>query len=117
MGTASLYAKLLLQDPDFSAQATAYRLDILRRANNPRSAADKQLKPYLRNQQMLTSLIYNRLSTDDTFAAPLLAGYARYTAARVLDRKAVLAELAADLDTITPSLKSTILQYLGHIVA
>ncbi len=109
MGTASLYAKLLLQDPDFAAQATAYRLDLIRRANNPRSAADKQLKPYLRNQQMLTSLIYNRLSSDEDFAAPLLAGYARYTAAHVLDRQAVLAELSAELDTITPFLKSTIL--------
>ena len=109
MGTASLYAKLLLQDPDFAAQATAYRLDILRRANNPRSAADKQLKPYLRNQQMLTSLIYTRLSSDESFAAPLLAGYARYTAAHVLDRKAVLIQLAADLDSLILSLKSTIL--------
>ena len=110
MGAASLYAKLLLQDPDFTAQATAYRLDLIRRANNPRSAADKQLKPYLRNQQMLTSLIYNRLSTDESFAAPLLAGYARYTAAHALDRKAVLAQLAAELNTLTPFLKSTILQ-------
>ena len=109
MGAASLYAKLLLQDPDFAAQATSYRMEFIRRANNPRSAADKQLKPYLRNQQMLTSLIYSRLSSDETFAAPLLAGYARYTAAHVLDRQAVLAELAAELDTITPSLKSTIL--------
>ena len=104
MGAASLYAKLLLQDPDFAAQATTYRLDTIRRANNPRSAADKQLKPYLRNQQMLTSLIYNRLSTPDSFAATLLAGYARYTAAHVLDRKAVLAELAA----LTPSLRAII---------
>ena len=106
MGTASLYAKLLLQDPDFAAQTTAYRLDLIRRANNPRSAADKQLKPYLRNQQMLTSLIYTRLSTDEAFAAPLLAGYTRYTAAHVLDRQAVLIQLAADLDTLSPSLKS-----------
>ena len=132
MGAASLYAKLLLQDPDFAAQATAYRLDILRRATNPRSAADKQLKPYLRNQQMLTSLIYALLSaatladaspspetpqgstaheaTPASFAATLLAGYVRYTAAHVLDRKAVLAELSAELDTLTPSLKSILLQ-------
>ena len=119
MGAASLYAKLLLQDPDFAAQATAYRLDLLRRANNPRTAADKRLKPYLRNQQMLTSLIYNRLSAatladaspspDAPLAQTILAGYARYTAARVLDRKAVLADLSAELDTLTPSLKSTIL--------
>ena len=108
MGAASLYAKLLLQDPDFAAQATTYRLDTIRRANNPRSAADKQLKPYLRNQQMLTSLIYNRLSTPDSFAATLLAGYARYTAAHVLDRKAVLAELAAELAALTPSLRAII---------
>lgn len=108
MGSASLYAKLLLQDPEFSAQATAYRLDLIRRANNPRSAADKQLKPYLRNQQMLTSLIYNRLSTDGTFAAPLLAGYIRYTSAHALNRKAVLAELAAELDSIAPSFHAII---------
>ena len=108
MGAASLYAKLLLHDPDFAAQATTYRLDTIRRANNPRSAADKQLKPYLRNQQMLTSLIYNRLSTPDSFAATLLAGYARYTAAHVLDRKAVLAELAAELAALTPSLRAII---------
>ncbi len=100
MGTASLYAKLLLQDPDFAAQATTYRLELLRRANNPRSAADKHLKPYLRNQQMLTSLIYTRLSTDEAFAAPLLAGYTRYTSAHALDRKAVLAQLAEELSTL-----------------
>ncbi|MBR0295928.1 MAG: hypothetical protein IJQ95_00850 [Paludibacteraceae bacterium] len=34
MGAASLYAKLLLQDPDFAAQATTYRLDLLRRLTN-----------------------------------------------------------------------------------
>lgn len=100
MGAASLYAKLLLQDPDFAARATAYRLELIRRANNPRSAADKKLKPFLRNQQMLTSLIYIRLSTDEAFAAPLLAGYTRYTAARALDRKAVLAELTAALSAL-----------------
>ena len=109
MGAASLYAKLLLQNPDFAAQATSYRLELIRRANNPRTAADKQLKPYLRNQQMLTSLIYTRLSSDESFAAPLLAGYARYTAAHVLDRQAVLIQLAADLDSLILSLKSTIL--------
>ena len=114
MGAASLYAKLLLQDTDFSAQATAFRLDCIRRANNPRSAADKQLKPYLLNQQMLTSLIYNRLSTtesanDANLAQTILAGYARYTAVQVLDRPTVLARLASELDSITPSLKATIL--------
>ncbi len=127
MGAASLYAKLLLQDPDFAAQATAYRLDILRRANNPRSAADKRLKPYLRNQQMLTSLIYNRLSaaladaspshessTDYSFAASLLAGYARYTAAHVLDRPTLLSQLAAELDAMNPALRTIIFAEEQH---
>ena len=109
MGAASLYAKLLLQDSDFAAQATAYRLNILRRANNPRTAADKRLKPYLRNQQMLTSLIYNRLSTDAPLAQTILAGYARYTAARVFDRKAVLAQLSEELSTISSTIQSALL--------
>ena len=125
MGAASLYAKLLLQDPDFAARATAYRMELIRRANNPRSAADKHLKPYLRNQQMLTSLIYNYLSTataaadastspeptaEASLAQTILAGYTRYTVARALDRKAVLAQLAAELaslslaETLLPSL-------------
>ena len=135
MGAASLYAKLLLQDPDFAAQATAYRLSLIRRANNPHSAADKHLRPYLRNQQMLTSLIYSRLSAalsssasasadtaeatnaptnspsdvsaDTAFASSLLAGYARYTSAHALDRKAVLAQLASE--DIFTALKSTFL--------
>ena len=110
MGTASLYAKLLLQDPDFAAQATSYRLDLLRRASNPRSAADKQIKPYLRNQQMLTSLIYNRLTTDESFAAPLLDGYTRYRTCRDLDRPSVLAQLAEELADQSISLKSIILK-------
>lgn len=121
MGTASLYAKLLLQDPDFAAQATAYRLDLLRRASNPRSAADKHIKPYLRNQQMLTSLIYNRLTTDDTSvaisatfpAATLLDGYTRYRTCRDLDRPSVLAQLAEELSTnldLSASLKSVLPQ-------
>ena len=110
MGTASLYAKLLLQDPDFAAQATSYRLDLLRRASNPRSAADKQIKPYLRNQQMLTSLIYNRLTTDESFAAPLLDGYTRYRTCRDLDRPSVLAQLAEQLASQSASLKSIILK-------
>ena len=123
MGAASLYAKLLLQDPDFAARATAYRMELLRRVNNPRSAADKKLKPYLRNQQMLTSLIYTRLSTDEAFAAPeptatadaslaqtILAGYARYAAARALDRKAVLVQLAEELSAL--SLAETLLPSL-----
>lgn len=112
MGAASLYAKLLLQDPDFAAQATAYRLDLNRRAMNPRSAADKQIKPYLRNQQMLTSLLYNHLSTDDTVSAPLLDGYTRYRTCRDFDRPAVLAQLAAELSTdpaFSASLKSILL--------
>ena len=127
MGAASLYAKLLLQDPDFAARATAYRLELLRRANNPRSAADKKLKPYLRNQQMLTSLIYNYLSTatatadastppeptaeptvepaanptaEASLAQTILAGYARYAAAHPLNRKAILAELIAELSAL-----------------
>ena len=120
MGAASLYAKLLLQDPDFAAQATAYRLDLIRRANNPHSAADKHLRPYLRNQQMLTSLLYTRLSKDEaptnspsnasnaeSFAALLLSGYARYTSAHALDRKAVLAQLTSEDIFIT--LKSAFL--------
>ena len=113
MGTASLYAKLLLQDHDFSAQTTAYRLALNRRAMNPRSAADKQIKPYLRNQQMLTSLIYNRLSTDETFAAPLLDGYTRYRTCRDFDRPAVLAQLAEELSAqteLSTALKLILLQ-------
>ena len=128
MGAASLYAKLLLQDPDFAAQATAYRLELFRRASNPRSAADKHIKPYLRNQQMLTSLIYNRLTTDETFAtstdstaassatfpaAFLLDGYTRYRTCRDFDRPAVLAQLAEELSTqpeLSTSLKSLLLQ-------
>ena len=109
MGAASLYAKLLLQDPDFAAQATAYRLDLLRRVTNPRSAADKHIKPYLRNQQMLTSLIYNRLSADESIAASLLDGYTRFRTCRDLDRPAVLSQLAKELATqpeLSPSLKS-----------
>ena len=120
MGAASLYAKLLLQDPDFAAQATSYRLFLIRRANNPHSAADKHLRPYLRNQQMLTSLLYTRLSKDEAptnspsnapadtvFASSLLAGYARYTSAHALDRKAVLAQLTSEDIFIT--LKSAFL--------
>ena len=129
MGAASLYAKLLLQDPDFAAQATACRLDLLRRVTNPRSAADKHLKPYLRNQQMLTSLIYNRLSTGDasatsstkSTAAPsatvpvalLLDGYTRYRTCRDLDRPAVLTQLAEELSAqpeLSTSLKSILKQ-------
>ena len=136
MGAASLYAKLLLQDPDFAAQTTAYRLSLIRRANNPHSAADKHLRPYLRNQQMLTSLLYTRLSAalstnaptnspsnapstnaptnspsdtsaDTAFASSLLAGYARYTSAHALDRKAVLTQLASE--DIFTTLKSAFL--------
>ena len=115
MGAASLYAKLLLQDPDFAARATAYRMELLRRVNNPRSAADKHLKPYIRNQQMLTSLIYNYLSTatataDASLAQTILAGYARYAAARALDRKAVLVQLAEELSAL--SLAETLLPSL-----
>jgi hypothetical protein len=85
---------------------------------------------------MLTSLIYTRLSaalsssastnaptnspsdasadtstnspsTDTAFASSLLAGYARYTSAHALDRKAVLAQLASE--DIFTTLKSTFL--------
>ena len=116
MGAASLYAKLLLQDPDFAAQATSYRLSLIRRANNPHSAADKHLRPYLRNQQMLTSLLYSRLSAAlssdasadaESFTAPLLSGYARYTSARFHDRPSVLAQLTSE--DIFTTLKSTFL--------
>lgn len=86
MGSASLYAKLWLQDPDFAAQITKLLLDIRQRSN----------KAYLRNQQLLTSLIYNRLSTDDTFAAPLVDGYSRYRACPVGNRPALLARLAEE---------------------
>ena len=120
MGAASLYAKLLLQDPDFAAQATSYRLDLLRRVSNPRSTADKHIKLYLRNQQMLTSLIYNRLSTDESLAAPsaafpaalILDNYTRYRTCRDLDRPAVLAQLAEELATqpeLSTALKSILL--------
>ena len=113
VGAASLYAKLLLRDPDFAAQATAFRLDNNRRAMNPRSAADKQLKPYLRNQQMLTSLIYNRLSTDDPLSIFILDGYTHYRTCRDLERPAVLAQLAEELSTnpdLSSSLKSILQQ-------
>ena len=86
MGTASLYAKLWLQDSDFAAQITRRRLDPLQRSN----------KSYLRNQQLLTSLIYNRLSTDETFAAPLLDGYLRYRACPIDNRPALLARLTEE---------------------
>ena len=135
MGAASLYAKLLLQDPDFAAQATEYRLSLIRRASNPHTAADKHLRPYLRNQQMLTSLLYTRLSAalsssastntaevatnaptnspsdasaDTAFASSLLAGYARYTSAHVLDRPSVLTQLTSE--DIFTTLKSTFLR-------
>lgn len=107
MGAASLYAKLLLQDPDFAAQATTYRLDLLRRLTNPRSAADKHLKPYLRNQQMLTSLIYNSLSIADPLSTFILDGYTRYRTCRDLDRPAVLAQLAEELSA-NPELSTAI---------
>ena len=86
MGTASLYAKLWLQDSDFAAHITKQRLDLLRHSN----------KSYLRNQQLLTSLIYNRLSTDETFAAPLLDGYSRYRACPDKNRPALLARLTEE---------------------
>ena len=86
MGTASLYAKLWLQDSDCAAHITKQRLDLLRHSN----------KSYLRNQQLLTSLIYNRLSTDETFAAPLLDGYSRYRACPDKNRPALLARLTEE---------------------
>ena len=106
MGTASLYAKLLLQDSDFAAQVTVVRLDRLRRAAKPRTAADRKIKPYLRNQQMLTSFIFARLSTDEAFALPLFDGYLRYCRCRPLDRPALLSRLAEE----SSFLKSVLLQ-------
>ena len=106
MEAVSLYAKVLLQDPDFAAQATSYRLDLNRRAMNPRSATDKHIKPYLRNQQMLTSLIYNRLSIDESFAAPLLDGDTRYRTCPPINRPALLSQLAEQ----SAPLKSILLQ-------
>lgn len=121
MGAASLYAKLLLQDPDFEKQVTQLRLDRTRRAMNPRSEADKQIKPYIRNQQMLTSLLYNRLSTTDSSASPdassdiplvnqILNGYTRYCACPITNRPAVLAQLSAELSANLESFKSLLLQ-------
>ena len=83
MGAASLYAKLWLQDADFTEQINAQRLEIIQRSN----------KSYMRNQQLLTSIIYNRLSSDENFAAPLLDGYSRYHACPVDNRPALLAQL------------------------
>jgi hypothetical protein len=84
---------------------------------------------------MLTSLIYSRLSAAlsssvstitaeaasnaptnspsdtsadaESFTAPLLSGYARYTSAHVLNRKAVLTQLASE--DIFTALKSAFL--------
>ena len=95
MGTASLYAKLWLQDPIFAAKVTKTRLDLIRHSN----------KSYLRNQQLLTSIIYNRLSTDETFAAPLLDGYSRYRTCHVNSRPALLARLTEE----SAQLKSQVL--------
>lgn len=110
MGAASLYAKLLLQDPDFAAQVTAERLDRLRRIAQPRTNADKHLKPYLRNQQMLTSLLYNHLSTDDPSSAPLLDGYNRYHTCQDFERSSVLAQLTQELAEYAADLKTALLQ-------
>ena len=95
MGTASLYAKLWLQDNDFAEQVTKQRLDILQRSN----------KSYMRNQQLLTSIIYNRLSSDETIAATLLEGYSRYRACPIDNRSTLLAQLAEE----SAPLKSQIL--------
>ena len=86
MGTASLYAKLWLQDAEFAEQVTKQRLDILQRSN----------KSYMRNQQLLTSIIYNRLSSDETFAATLLEGYSRYRACPIDNRSTLLAQLTEE---------------------
>jgi hypothetical protein len=86
MGTASLYAKLWLQDTDFAEQINTQRLDILQRSN----------KSYMRNQQLLTSIIYNRLSSDETFAAALLEGYSRYRACPIDNRSTLLAQLTEE---------------------
>ena len=110
MGTASLYAKLLLQDPDFAAQVTAERLDRLRRIAQPHTNADKHLKPYLRNQQMLTSLLYNHISTDDPSFARLLDGYNRYHTCREFERSSVLAQLTQELAEYAADLKTALLQ-------
>ena len=95
MGTASLYAKLFLQDPNFAALIAQRRQDLLARSN----------KSYLRNQQLLTSLIYNRLSADETIAAPLLDGYTRYRNYSGNNLPALLAQLAEE----AAPLKQTIL--------
>lgn len=95
MGTASLYAKLWLQDNDFAEQVTKQRLDILQRSN----------KSYMRNQQLLTSIIYNRLSSDETIASTLLEGYSRYRACPIDNRSTLLAQLAEE----SAALKSQIL--------
>ena len=95
MGAASLYAKLWLQDNDFAEQVTKQRLDILQRSN----------KSYMRNQQLLTSIIYNRLSSDETIAATLLEGYSRYRACPIDNRSTLLAQLAEE----SAPLKSQIL--------
>lgn len=86
MGTASLYAKLWLQDTDFAEQVTRQRLEIIQRSN----------KSYMRNQQLLTSMIYNRLSSDETFAATLLEGYSRYRVCPIDSRTALLAQLTEE---------------------
>ena len=95
MGAASLYAKLWLQDTDFAEQINAQRLEIIRRSN----------KSYMRSQQLLTSIIYNRLSSDGTFAAALLDGYSRYRACPVGNRPALLAQLTEE----SASFKSQVL--------
>lgn len=95
MGTASLYAKLWLQDNDFAEQVTKQRLDILQRSN----------KSYMRNQQLLTSIIYNCLSSDETIAATLLEGYSRYRACPIDNRSTLLAQLTEE----SAALKSQIL--------
>ena len=86
MGTASLYAKLWLQDAEFAEQVTKQRLEIIQRSN----------KSYMRNQQLLTSIIYNRLSSDETFAATLLEGYSRYRACPIDNRSTLLAQLTEE---------------------
>ena len=95
MGAASLYAKLWLQDTDFAEQINAQRLEIIQRSN----------KSYMRNQQLLTSIIYNRLSSDETFAAALLDGYSRYRACPIDNRSTLLAQLTEE----SASLKSQVL--------
>ncbi len=54
------------------------------------------------------SQVSSDTSADTAFASSLLAGYARYTSAHVLNRKAVLVQLVSE--DIFTALKSTFLR-------